>query len=542
MARRARQASLALESAPRAIASASDGASHHGASTIARDVAAWRPTRRSADADILRDLPELVGRSRDLDRNSGYAASGSRTVLDNVLGSGLRLIPRPDFVALGKTRDWADEWARKTRALWDSYYWTTACHAADTLTGDQLTALTLRAAMGNGEAIGLPLWIPDRDDWSTKMQTVESDRLSNPAGETERLAFHGGIEFDAYGAPIAYHFRTTHPGDAMLAFGDGFGRWERIPRKTPFGRLRVLHVFDSERSGQSRGKPLLAAVLPKFKNLDRYEQAELQAALVNSLIAAFVTTPVTPEEVSDWFAKDRDSYLKARDEHAVKLDSGTIATLFPGDRIDAFLPARPATAFDSFMVAGLRGIALAWDLPYELLVKDWSRLNYVTARAALAEAWRSFMRRRDWLTTTWMDPWYALWLEEAVNAGKIEAPGFYSSRAAWTRCRWIGPGRATLDPTKEVTAAADRIRANLSTLEDECAELGRDWREVLEQRASERKYAAALGLPDDVAAIAPRAPAKAAPQPREPGAGAGDGADGATDGADPNGGDAEQVA
>ena len=89
---------------------------------------------------------------------------------------------------------------------------------------------------------------------------------------------------------------------------------------------------------------------------------------------------------------------------------------------------------------------------------------------------------------------FELWLEEAVHLGMIEAPDFYDNKAAYCRCRWIGPGRGWIDPTKEAEAASIRMDYNLSTLEAECAEQGLDWEEVLEQRATEKSRMAALGL------------------------------------------------
>jgi len=76
----------------------------------------------------------------------------------------------------------------------------------------------------------------------------------------------------------------------------------------------------------------------------------------------------------------------------------------------------------------------------------------------------------------------------------IEAPDFYESKAAWTRCKWIGPGRGWIDPVKEAKAAHLRMRTGLSTLEDECASQGLDWEEVLEQLAREKAKIAELGL------------------------------------------------
>ncbi|WP_449235596.1 phage portal protein [Azospirillum doebereinerae] len=89
------------------------------------------------------------------------------------------------------------------------------------------------------------------------------------------------------------------------------------------------------------------------------------------------------------------------------------------------------------------------NIPYELLVKDFSQTNYSSARAALLEAWRFFNGRRAWLGTYWATPVFDLWLEEAVNLGEIEAPDFYANRFAYTRCRWIGAGKGWVDPVKE---------------------------------------------------------------------------------------------
>jgi capsid protein len=47
---------------------------------------------------------------------------------------------------------------------------------------------------------------------------------------------------------------------------------------------------------------------------------------------------------------------------------------------------------------------------------------------------------------------------------------------------------------KEVNSAVVRVHNGLSTLEDECAEQGRDWEEVLEQRAIEKAKMEELGL------------------------------------------------
>lgn len=474
---------------------------HRGASLLTTDVASWRPRRGSADSDLLRELPDLVARSRDIDRNNGVAKGGIQTIVDNVVGTGLRLSARPDYKALGQTKEWAKDWRRTTESLWRAYWWTTACHAGDTMTGDQMTAQQFRSGLMNGEFLALPLWIPERGDgFATKFQTVESDRLSNPFGVYESAQQRSGIEFDIYGAPIAYNIKRTHPGDSYYdARGSG---WDRIPKRTAFGRLQVIHAFDPERSGQSRGKPLLSSVLPQFKQLDRYTNAEIMAAVANAMVAMTIETPMSEDSIVDLFSKDAAAYLKARSDHIVGLESGTMLPLFPGDKATAFLPNRPNAGFGPFVENIYRIIGVALDMPYELLMKDFSKTNYSSARAAMLEAWRSFNRRRDWLGTQWMDPAYGLWLEEMINAGRIVAPGFYENRWAYQCCKWIGPGRGWVDPVKEADASVIRLTNNLTTLENEAAEQGLDWEEVLEQRAVEIAYMKELGI--DVVDAPPR--------------------------------------
>jgi len=468
-----------------------------GASATNRDVTAWNPSRGSAMADLSPDLPNLIYRNRDIYRNNGVAHAGVQTIIDNVVGTGLRLSARPNYLALGKDKAWAVEWAAQAQSFYHAWWHSTACDAADTLTGDQLTAQVMFSKLNNGASLTLPLWIPDRGDgYATKLQTVEIDRLSNPYNGPDVRTFHGGIEFGDYGEPLAYHIRRGHPGDAFTESDPRAFTWERIPRRTPFGRLRVIHDFDSDRSGMTRGAPLMAAILPQFKNLDRYTQAELQAAVGNAMIFATLETTMTGDEILEMFTKDPAAYYKAREEQAVRMQSGSMLPIAPGDKMNAFLPTRPASGFGAFVENIHRIIGVALDMPYELLMKDFSKTTYSSARAAMLEAWRSFNRRRDWLGTMWLDPIYGLFLEELVNDGRIDAPGFYENRAAYLRCRWIGPGKGWVDPVKEAQAAQTRIVSMLSTAEDECAEQGKDWEEVFEQQAREMEKRRELKLPD----------------------------------------------
>jgi capsid protein len=104
-------------------------------------------------------------------------------------------------------------------------------------------------------------------------------------------------------------------------------------------------------------------------------------------------------------------------------------------------------------------------------------------------------------------------LEELVNAGEVDAPDFYDNRAAYTRCKWVGPGRGWVDPMKEAMAGQIRMDMGVSTLEKECAEQGEDWIEVMEQRAKELDKARELNIPQVVSGRATIVPEDASTDP-----------------------------
>jgi capsid protein len=85
-------------------------------------------------------------------------------------------------------------------------------------------------------------------------------------------------------------------------------------------------------------------------------------------------------------------------------------------------------------------------------------------------------------------------LEEAYLRGMFDAPDFYENRHEYTRAAWIGGGWGWVDPVKEVEASRLAIDYGLSTLAEEVAGQGRDWEEVLEQRAREQARAKELDV------------------------------------------------
>ena len=481
-----RNAAARFTAAWRGAAAASSDTSHHGASRRSKELAGWNLAwdRRTpifwTNCPIWCALPR--SRAKPWHRR-GRVPDAHR----QRSGHGLVLAANPDYKALGRDKEWAADFRNAVEAVWRPWAQHTYGDVTDIDTFAEVTSLVARSWFENGEVLALPLWVEDsRTPFRTKLQLVEADRLSNPDGVMDTRRMRAGIEIDDYGRPVRYHIQKTHPGDAYAYGMTRLAReWEAIPAVTEWGRKRVVHAFFRDRVGQNRGKPVLTAILPQFKMWDHYQRTEMQAAVVNALVAALIETPMTAEDVGAMVGTDPDAYMQGVDERLVPLRGAAMMQLPPGTKLNPFIPSRPSPQFATFMETVARHLGAGLNLPYELLLKDWSKTNYSSARAALLEAWRFFRGRRTRLADKFCMPIYELWFEEAVHLGllPLTPAEYYGNREAYMRCKWIGPGRGWIDPVKEAEAARIRMESGLSTLEDECAEQGNDWEEVMEQRA-----------------------------------------------------------
>lgn len=461
--------------------------SHHAASLLAKDMATWPTTRLSPDAALLSEIDTISARVDDLARNNGIAAGAERTFIDNVIGPRITCKPNPDRVALKKDAGWADEWSRQVESLWSSFVDTDWFDAGLRYNFHVSTRLQARMIAATGEALALPMWTQRTGSrWNTSFRLIDPARLSNPQGRMDSQNLRGGIEIDPVTtAAVAYHIRKTHPGDifglsALGAFG--LGEWERIPAYQEWGRRRVIHVYESERVGQTRGKAVIASVARNFKMFDHMNREQLRLAVLNSLIFAALETPLASPDIAALMDSNADAvgssnplaaYTNSINEWRVQMKGGAMIPLPPGTKMSSFAPSQNMTALDSFATVMLRSIGTGLNMPYELVFRDFSKSNYSSARASLLEAWRYFSSVRQFIIDHWCTVVFDLWFEEAVNRGMIPDCGpddYYSNQVAWTRCKWIFAGRGWVDPFKEAKGAQVRMQAGIDTYSDAVSE------------------------------------------------------------------------
>jgi lambda family phage portal protein len=466
-----------------------------GARRDRASLAAWNTSPGSPEADVIVDLPMLRARSRDAERNQPVATGVVNTTASHAVGTGLTCNPKVDAKYLGLSEDQANAWQQDTRRRFLAWFWSKDCDLGRRQNGYELEDLALRTVLSSGDALIVTPMVqrPGASYPTLALQIIEADRISNPIGRQNSDTLTDGVECTAdTGEAIAYHVSNRYPSDPR-----GARTWQRIEaRGAESGRLNAIHLFKMLRPGLRRGVPILAPVMEPLKQLSRFTQAELDAAVASALFPLFAK--MDPKAFDETFTEESQQQIvdKAA-KWSGEIESMKVMNLLPGEEIQSPTPGRPNPEFDPFVTACVRQIGMAIGLPYEVLIMHYQS-SYSAARGALLMAWRFFMGWRDWLATNLCQPVYELWLSEEVAAGRISARGFFSDpviRSAWCGAQWVGDGPGSIDPSVDVKAARERVALGISTLQAE-SQLhdGVDWETKHQQSMREAAARKEAGL------------------------------------------------
>ena len=340
--------------------------------------------------------------------------------------------------------------------------------------------------------------------YGLRVHLIESDRVSTPGSsgndiylyavnpETKNRIFNG-VEVDDNNRIVAYHICSSHPGSNLYTQK----KWKRV---SAFGDRtgvpNVLMIYETERAEQYRGVPYLAPVVESLKQLTRYSEAEMMAAVINGFFTVFIKPNKETSEGGFTGVVDEEDRV-ANDDVNYEIGPGMVNVLAPGEDIEIADAKRPSSNFEAFTTAFAVYIGAALEIPVEELLKHFSS-SYSASRAALLEAWRAYRMKRAWLAADLCQPVYEIFLAESIARGRLKAPGFFLdplTRMAYCKAQWNGPAQGMIDPVNEVKAAEKRINIGLSTRQRETIEMtGGDFDSNVAQLARENHLMKAAGI------------------------------------------------
>ena len=481
---------LKREVARKKLSLVNSGYGNYGANATKKAVIGWTHGGGSHREDIEEHISTLRQRSRDLYCGGSTLATGAvKRLRTNAVGTGLHLKSTINEEILGISSEEArklEETIEREFAHWAN---STNCDIERIDNFYQLQQLALLNALLSGDSFALMTTTKRTGSiYDLRIELVEADRVSTPDNETINPLFCEGVEKNANGEVVAYHISKFHP----LSFQDREPReWVRVKafgEKT--GRRNVIHVMNRERIGQVRGVPFLSPVIETIKQLGRYTEAEVLAAVINGLFTVFIEKESASDDVPFGEAVPEDMQVDSEDEGSIELAPGAVIDLGEGEKANMVNPGRPNPNFDPFVMAVIKQIGAALEIPYELLIMAFSN-NYSASRAAILEFFKVIKMYRAWFVTDFCQPIYEEWLCEAVAKGRINARGFFNDpiiKDAYCSAEWNGPSAGQLDPKKEVEAAELRVQGGFSTRERETTELtGTDFYKNIKQRKREEE-------------------------------------------------------
>jgi len=360
---------------------------------------------------------------------------------------------------------------------------------------------------------GLPCW-----DWINGSHIMTDPEYTPRKGNR---VVHG-VELNRKGAHVAYHVRE-HDGEEFS--------YKRIPvTGEKSGRQISWMIYSGEKFiNNVRGIPLLGNVLYMLKDLDRYKNAELRAAVINSLLAVFIkrgqetATPArsviagvgrygpasagTPAAVeAEQKAAAETKQPQQQERAAAGMAPGTVLEqLAHGEEPVSFSTQRPNVNYAAFEKTMLATFAWSKGIPPEIAVMQFQS-NYSASRQASNEykinlRYQTFKNAKDFGII------YSEFIIQSALLGLIDLPGFlgcafdpaqWKLKGAWLKCEWSGLSRPSVDIQKEARASRELIEMGVIPHDQVAREFsGLDFRAVQNKLRIERKLMISQGFITD---------------------------------------------
>jgi lambda family phage portal protein len=439
-----------------------------GAADQGRLFADWMVSRIARDEETRWTLGQIRARARALENDDPTSRQYLRLLGTNVIGAdGMRLQAqvRNNDGKLNK------QFNDRIEEAWCEWMWQPTRDGKQD--GVTFQRLLLKTVARDGEAFVRIHRAFERNPFGIALEAIDPDLIDETynvplaPGENEvRL----GIEVDNDGRCVAYHMFERSP------YAPAAG----VPRK----RVRVpasdiIHLYDPERVGQTRGVSWMVPVMVSLKMLSGYVEAELVAARIGASAMGFF------QKKAD--AGSAGALPTNEGSFTMEANPGTFGILPDGYEVSEWNPDHPATAFGEFVKSGLRQVSTGLGVSYNALANDLEGVNYSSIRAGLLverDMWRCVQR---WWIAAFLRPVFKEFLNMALLHGALTLDS--RDFRKFTKMKFVPRGWAWVDPLKDTQAGIAGIGAGLASRTALLAEQGLDIESVFEELAAEEELA-----------------------------------------------------
>lgn len=405
---------------------------------------------------VYKDYWALRARSADLYERNLYARGLVRRFVTNAINTGLHLEATPEEKILDKQEEQLAEWSEDVEnrfKLWEKNAY--KCDFNERLTFGSLQAEAYREALVAGDV--LVMLQQDPRTREPRVRLISGDRVQTPlnyrlsAGTTVRH----GVELDARGRHVAYWIiQEDGTFKRVPAYGEKSGR-----------RIAWLVYGTDKRYEDVRGTPILALMIQGLKEIDRYRDATLRKAVINSMLAMYIakgednlsSRPLTRGATKNGTETTIDNSGEPRKFRTAEMIPGLVLDeLQHGEEPKTFQTNNTVESFGAFEEAMIAAFAWANEIPPEILTLTFSS-NYSASQAAISEFKLFLNPTRTRFGAEFCAPVYEDWLLSQVRLRTVVAPGLLEAfndnaqdyiYGAWVASDWSGHVKPSLDPVK----------------------------------------------------------------------------------------------
>lgn len=445
--------------------------------------------------DIPRaQVAALRWRSWNLHRNCPQARKACRTLGAKVIGRGLS--PQPQATHADGTP--FVEFRRRARQVFEEF--TKECdYRGKPGCGGQNFVTLCKTALRNTQLSGGVLYQMHHLDRREQRQRGLYVPLQIQLLHIDRLdeRKHGknnyyGIQVDTAGRVTGYHVQrggSAANDDSLF-----------VPAE------RMRHLFAEEDVDQMLGTPWLGAMLLTADDRRGYEYSELIAAeMAACCVAGFRRASGQTGGIGLMGDGGERDLTDADGNPVTRLQPGMFFDLGTSGELQLLNPARPNSNAESFLSHLVRTEAVSVPgVKSSTLTGDYRNSSFSSERSADNDAWPEIEELQDWFAVGFCQPIYDECITAAAMAGLFDdVPGFSTADFAdrkreFLKTNWQGPVSRSINPKDDADASRVRVQNGTSSPQREAAQLGRDWREVLQELHEFIGYASELQLPEDM--------------------------------------------
>ena len=438
----------------------------------------------------IHDHFSLRQQARDAMYDSTVAKSLVDRYADTVVDTGLKLKPTPAYDIIGLDAETAEIWAEKTAERFHLWAKSKKSHRSRTNTFYQNQRLAEVFQQRDNDYFVRFYYSKDRSLINPlQIEFIDPNQIKGMSYTNTFMQYHedDGIIKDDSGVEVGYK---------IWQYNRTSGKYESkvIPsRGARSGRTMMIHGFNPEYAGQTRGMSRLTHVLQEFEEITDLSQSVIQKAINQSSyvfavendqqdpgnflegrvagpVKEYGSYPQPPANAQNVTAESTEpipNYSAMPEATNTVPGSVGVLNMRKGDKLKYLQDTSPSESYDNFVTSFVSYLAASNGMPIEVLLMKFGQ-NYSASRGALILFWRVAQIWREELASDFLNPVYESWLSEEIAAGRIECPGWSNPqiREAWLCAEWAGSPMPNIDPLK--TATSDQLYAEMGaqTLDD----------------------------------------------------------------------------